>query len=81
MVYHKYPKFVKTLSFSDEDYNRQCDEIDVLEKTGRIFVISPSEPVTVGRLEKDMEKLGELYHLGYDDTMNRLEELKEYLRS
>ena len=45
----------------------------------RIFCIAPSEPVTIGRLEKDMEKLGDLYHLGRKDALAALEELKKYI--
>ena len=33
----------------------------------------------VGRVEKDVEKLGELYWLGYRECMEKLDELREYL--
>lgn len=75
----KYPLFAEALATSDERYNQQCDELEKLEAEGRIFVIAPSEPVDVSRLEGDMEKLGELYHLGFDDTMSCMDELKAYL--
>ena len=42
-------------------------------------VRSPSRPVDVTRLEPDMEKLGELYWLGYSDAMERLGEVRAYL--
>jgi predicted patatin/cPLA2 family phospholipase len=35
--------------------------------------------VTVGRLEPDLEKLGELYWQGYNDALSQMEELKKYL--
>lgn len=75
----KYPEFAKALASSNAAYNRQCDEIERLKNDGTIFVISPSEPVSVGRLEKDMEKLGAFYYLGYNDAKSKLTELKEYL--
>jgi predicted patatin/cPLA2 family phospholipase len=78
-IYRKYPEFAKALADTNAKYNYQCEDMNRLEKQGRIFVISPSQPVTVGRLERDMEKLGALYYLGYTDTQNRLDELKEYL--
>ena len=31
--------------------------------------------------EKDMEKLGEFYYLGYSDGQNHLDSLREYLES
>lgn len=77
--YRKYPEFAESLRRSSRDYNRQCDEIEQLEKEGRAFVLKPSGKVKVSRLEGDMEKLGALYWQGYNDTMNKMTELKEYL--
>lgn len=79
VTYRNYPEFAQALAGNDENYNRDCDEIDELEKAGRLFVISPSQPVTVSRMESDMEKMGEFYFLGYEDTKRRLDELKKYL--
>jgi len=78
--YRRYPKLAQALAGSAERYNAQCDEIEELSAQGRIFVIQPSRPITVSRLEKDMEKLGELYDLGYQDTRSALAGLREYLR-
>ena len=61
------------------EYNRECDEIKKLTKEGRVFTISPSVPITISRIESNVEKLGNLYHLGYKDAMNCMSELKQYL--
>lgn len=79
LIYHKYPKFVEALDSMNLVYNNDCDEMEQLEKEGRIFVIRPLKPVTVSRLEDDVEKLGELYQSGYSDCENSLEALREYL--
>ena len=79
LVYRRYPEFIVSLARSGEDYNRQCDELELLEARGRIFVMAPSRPVTVGRFEGSMGKLGELYRLGYNDAKERIPALKEYL--
>ena len=50
--YRKYPKFVEALANRHINYNRTLDELGVMEKEGRILVIRPSSPVTIGRLEK-----------------------------
>ena len=42
-------------------------------------MIAPSQKVTVGRLERDMNKLGDLYWLGYNDALSRLDSLRSYL--
>lgn len=80
VVYRNYPRFARALINSNEDYNRQCDELERLAAEGRIFLITPSEAVSVSRLEGDMEKLGHVYNMGYDDAKNELERLREYLK-
>ncbi len=77
--YRRYPAFAKKLADSPRDYNRQCDEIEALHQSGRLLRLAPSEPVTVSRLEGDMEKLGDLYWLGWRDSMAALEEMRSYL--
>ena len=78
-AYKRYPEFARTLANSSRGYNHQCEEILKLEEQGRIFVLAPSQKVTVGRLESNMNKLGDLYWLGYKDTLNRLASLRIYL--
>ena len=46
---------------------------------GELFLIEPSEPVDISRLEKDVNKLVDLYELGYKDATNKMEALKIYL--
>ncbi|SDB03767.1 patatin-like phospholipase family protein [Eubacterium oxidoreducens] len=75
----RYPDFYRVWSRAPYRYNILCDKIDQLEQEGRIFVIAPSEEVTVSRLEKDIEKLGDLYMLGKRDTEDNMDKLKEYL--
>lgn len=75
----KYPEFAKTLGTSNARYNTQSEELKKLEEEGRVFVIYPSTPVTVSRLESDMEKLGALYEQGRNDMKKALPLLKAYL--
>ena len=79
IVYRNYPQFAKALINSNADYNRQCDELEKLADEGRIFLITPSEAIDISRLEGDMEKLGHLYHMGYNDAKANLPALREYL--
>lgn len=78
--YKDNPEFAKKLMAMGTDYNKECDEIDRLEKEGRIFVIAPSEHVTVKRVESNMNKLGHLYWLGYNDAKSSFFALNKYLR-
>lgn len=79
LCYGTYPNFVEAFSKSDKNYNRQCDEIDALRKQGKVYVITPSKTVTVGRVEGDMGKLGQLYYMGYKDGKNQTQNIKKYL--
>ena len=69
-LYHHYPEFCEKLIQSNAFYNYECDEMERLADAGRIYMISPSLPVTISRLESDVEKLGALYFQGYHDTKN-----------
>ena len=59
--------------------NREFEEVEKLHQDGRLMRIAPSRPVDVSRLESDTEKLINLYWLGYQDGMNHLEEIRNYL--
>ena len=61
------------------DYNKQCDELARLENEGRIFTIAPSQPVNISRVEGDVDKLADLYYMGYLDGLNQIQKVKEYL--
>lgn len=77
--YHRYPELADRLTESEERYNRQCNELEQLRKDGRIFVIYPSKPIDIGRLERDTSRLGDIYYLGYNDAKNKMSALKAYL--
>ena len=77
--YHNYPNLAKKLEESDERYNKQCNEIEMLRRKKRIFVISPSKPIDIGRLERNTDRLGDIYYLGYNDAKNKMNALKDYL--
>ncbi len=78
--YREYPDFVESLAQSNRVYNSQCDELEKLHNDGGVYVISPSEPVNIDRFEGDLNILSGLYYLGYNDTKNQLDEIKEYLK-
>lgn len=79
-IYRPYPKFIKALEEMDVNYNRQCEALEMLQEQKRIYVIAPSQPVTVGRLEPDLEKLGSLYWMGYYDTRRQIQDIRRYLK-
>ena len=78
-LYAEYPALEQKLESMNSDYNRQCDELVRLENEGRIFTIAPSKPVNVSRVEGDVDKLADLYYMGYLDGLNQIQRIKEYL--
>ncbi len=81
ILYHHYPRFINSLMTSNQRYNGLCDILDQLEKQKIIYVIAPSQEVTVARTEKNLEKLGDLYELGRKDVKNQIKQIKMYLKS
>ena len=80
LAYHKYPELIEKLNTMPERYNKLQEELLELEKEGKIFIIRPEKEVTVSRLEKDKEKLENLYKEGIAEAEKNLESLKEYLK-
>ena len=50
-----------------------------LHDEGRIFVLQPSEPVTVSSMEHDANKLFELYEQGLQVAAQNWDALQKYL--
>ena len=62
-------------------YNRTLDELGVMEKEGSVFILRPKTPVTIGRLEKDINKLTDLYNQGYEDAKEQFENILAFVNS
>ncbi len=64
-IYKNYPNLRVVLSHRCQCYNDQLDLVEKLEDEGKIITIRPMKPVVVGRVEKDIKKLTDLYEEGY----------------
>ena len=80
-MYRKNPLFMESLRTVNSRANALTNELLKKQAEGKVFVIAPSRPVTVSKFEGNMEKLGDLYFLGFNDALNVLDELKGYLRA
>ncbi len=78
-VYRRWPEFARNVDRIHTVYNGLCDRLEELERSGRIFVLAPERPITVSRVEGNMEKLGALYWQGYTEALNSLDALSKYL--
>lgn len=79
LMYKKYPKLIDAMNRKYKVYNDTVERIIDSENKKEIFVIRPSRFVKVGRIEKDPERLQEMYDLGIQDAKNSIQELKKYL--
>ena len=64
-IYHQYPLLRQALIMRNIRYNNQLALIEQMETEGRIIVIRPEKPVVVDRMEKNVQKLTDLYNEGY----------------
>lgn len=78
--YKNYPNLVKAINTRYINYNNQLEKISALEEQGDIFVIRPSKKVNIKRIEKNQEKLQEMYDLGVSDCIELLPSLTKYLK-
>ena len=58
----------------------ELDEIAELEKQGKALVLRPHKDLGVTRYTTDPEKLGPWFQLGYDETLERMDQIKEFIK-
>lgn len=80
MYYRKYPNLTETINNRYQVYNQQLDLIKDLEASGKIFVLRPSRFVNIKRIERDLEKIQEMYDLGQEDALKKMDALDAYLK-
>lgn len=60
-------------------YNKCIDQLKQWQKEGRVFIIRPSEPITIGTIEKNPERLQAVYDLGVRNASESMNSLMAYL--
>lgn len=78
-MYAKEPETMYDLLEEGPKYNISLDKLDMLEKRNRIYVLAPSRPITIRRFEDDLDKLGDVYWLGYEDGKRNADAILAYL--
>ena len=77
--YFNYPNLVETINTRYKNYNETIQKIIDMEDKQQIFVIRPSKDLHIKRIERDENKLQEMYDLGIQDCKKNLEKLNKYL--
>lgn len=79
--YFRYPRLLEKLRDRHLLYNRTLERVAAEEEAGRAFVIAPSAPLEIGRIEKRKERLLAVYEQGRRDAEQRIPGLLRYLDS
>lgn len=75
---YKDDQIVEDLKNRHIRYQEQWDKIAQLEKEGKAIVLRPHKDLGVTRYTTDPEKLKPWFQLGYDETKERMDEIKAF---
>ena len=79
-LYQRYPKVVEDLKLRAKRYNACMRDLLQLEKEGKVFVIRPEKAIKIKKVEKDPNKLKEVYDIGRNTTIPLIDDLKNFLK-
>lgn len=77
----KYPNVIKSLYDRHIRYNKTIDYITRQEKQGSLLVIRPEAPIAVKAVETNPQSLENAYQLGRKAGLERLDEVRAFLKS
>ncbi|MBQ1275185.1 MAG: patatin family protein [Cellulosilyticum sp.] len=77
----RYPQLAKAIGQRAQMYNRTLDYLKKQEQEGKVFIFRPNQPLEVDRCEKDPAKLAKLYNQGYEEAVNQLPQLLNWMKS
>lgn len=78
--YKRYPAFEEKLKTRHNEYNTAVKDLLNREQQGKAWVLRPSTPIEIGRLERKPERLQAVYDLGSGDARAALASLSAYLK-
>ena len=78
-IYSRYKGLIRCMENRYIKYNSTVEYIERLEKQGKVFVIRPKQTIKVRRIERNKEKLEELYKQGYVEAKDCYDKLIEWM--
>lgn len=75
-----YPLMAQKVLTRHEMYNAQREYIFEQQRLGNAFVICADKPFNVPTLEKNPQKLREIYGIGYKQGLENIDRVKEFIR-
>jgi len=77
--FKKFPNLIETMKNRYNNYNETIEKIIDMEKKKELFVIRPSKKININLIERNKDKLQEVYDLGVNDCNKNISKLKKYL--
>ena len=78
--FRRYPQMVKALTQRHEKYNEDLSYIEKREKEGAAFILRPQQPLSIGRIEHNPDRMRQVYEYGRDVALQSLEKIKTFLQ-
>ncbi|KFN03168.1 patatin family protein [Bacillus clarus] len=79
ILYRRYPKIAELLVEHYRFYNETVSYMYSNEQKDNFYVIQPSVQLPISGIERNQEKLVNLYNLGYSDAHNHYEQLLKWM--
>lgn len=80
LVLKRLPAILHAMEQRHEMYNRQLDYLRQQAELGNTLVIAPSAPLPIGRVSSNRKRMRQVYQLGHEAGMARLNEIKKFLQ-
>ncbi len=81
LKYRNFRGLSKAVGERYKKYNSELEFVENMEKEGKVFVIRPQKHINVSRVEKDKNKIFQLYKQGYIETAQIYKDLKKWINS
>ncbi|PGT75908.1 patatin family protein [Bacillus cereus] len=79
ILYRKYPNIAESLVEHYRFYNETISYMNRIEQKDKFYVIQPSVQLPISGIERNKEKLVNLYNLGYTDAQYHYEKLLRWI--
>lgn len=80
LKYKEYPKMLQAMEKRHIIYNETLSYIKKMENVGKIFVIRPEKTLKIKKVEKNPNKLKEVYDIGRNTSITLIDDLKNFLK-
>ncbi|WML40201.1 patatin family protein [Neobacillus sp. OS1-2] len=84
LVNRKYPEYKglqQALQKRYQKYNETVAYLEDEERAGNALIIRPTQPLKVGRMERNPKRLEDLYNQGYEDAKKSMTSILNYINT